>query len=59
MTVNGRDYRDSTAPLHEVGALLDGKAVDRGRSARNHLLALGAPWVSEPGAWTICWTPSV
>jgi ABC-2 type transport system ATP-binding protein len=42
VTVNGRSYRDSPAPLHEVGALLDGKAVDKGRSARNHLLALGA-----------------
>ena len=42
VTVNGRNYRESIAPLHEVGALLDGKAVDKGRSARNHLLALGA-----------------
>jgi len=42
VTVNGRSYRTSTAPLHEIGALLDAKAVDKGRSARNHLLALGA-----------------
>ena len=40
--VNGRPYVDSPAPLAEVGALLDAKAVDGGRSARNHLLALGA-----------------
>jgi ABC-2 type transport system ATP-binding protein len=40
--VNGRDYTRSRAPLAELGALLDAKAVDRGRSARNHLLALGA-----------------
>ena len=41
--VNGRPYVDSPAPLTEVGAcLLDAKAVDGSRSARNHLLALGA-----------------
>jgi ABC-2 type transport system ATP-binding protein len=40
--VNGRPYVASTAPLAELGALLDAKAVDKGRSARNHLLALGA-----------------
>jgi ABC-2 type transport system ATP-binding protein len=40
--VNGRPYVDSSAPLAEVGALLDAKAVDSARSARNHLLALGA-----------------
>jgi ABC-2 type transport system ATP-binding protein len=40
--VNGRSYRESPAPLRELGALLDAKAVDKGRSARNHLLALGA-----------------
>ena len=40
--VNGRPYVDSPAPLAEVGALLDAGAVDSGRSARNHLLALGA-----------------
>src|ERR687894_279594 len=40
--VNGRPYVDAPAPLAEVGALLDAKGVDAGRSARNHLLALGA-----------------
>ena len=40
--VNGRDYTESQAPIAELGALLDAKAVDKGRSARNHLLALGA-----------------
>lgn len=40
--VNGRPYPQSAAPLAEVGALLDAKGVDGGRSARNHLLALGA-----------------
>ncbi len=40
--VNGRPYAKSPAPLAEVGALLDAKGVDGGRSARNHLLALGA-----------------
>lgn len=40
--VNGRRYVDTVAPMAELGALLDAKAVDRSRSARNHLLALGA-----------------
>jgi len=40
--VNGHPYVSSTAPLAEVGALLDAKGVDSSRSARNHLLALGA-----------------
>ena len=42
MTVNGRSYADSRAPLHEVGALLEARAVHTGRSARNHLLVLAA-----------------
>ncbi|OUE08608.1 putative ABC transporter ATP-binding protein YxlF [Clavibacter michiganensis] len=42
VTVNGRRYRDLQAPLHEVGALLDAKAVHTGRSAFNHLLAMAA-----------------
>jgi ABC-2 type transport system ATP-binding protein len=40
VTVNGRPYRDHTAPLREVGALLDARAVHPGRSAYHHLLAL-------------------
>ncbi len=40
VTVNGRNYRDVPYPLHEVGALLDAKALHPSRSARNHLLAL-------------------
>ncbi len=40
--VNGRPYVESQAPLAEVGALLDATALDGNRSARNHLLALGA-----------------
>jgi ABC-2 type transport system ATP-binding protein len=40
--VNGRPYVSAPAPLAEVGALLDAKGVDKGRTARNHLLALGA-----------------
>jgi ABC-2 type transport system ATP-binding protein len=37
VTVNGRRYIDSPAPLREVGALLEAKALHPGRSARNHL----------------------
>ena len=40
VTVNGKLYRDYPAPLHEVGALLEARAVHTGRSAFNHLLAL-------------------
>ena len=40
VTVNGKHYRDHTAPLHEVGALLEARSIHTGRSARNHLLAL-------------------
>jgi ABC-2 type transport system ATP-binding protein len=40
--VDGRPFRDAPAPLALVGSLLDGKAFDRSRSARNHLRAVGA-----------------
>src|ERR1700680_1506370 len=38
--VNGRDYRAASAPMAELGILLEAKAMHTGRSARNHLLAL-------------------
>jgi ABC-2 type transport system ATP-binding protein len=38
--VGGRHYRDLPAPLREVGALIDAKAVHPSRTAYNHLLAL-------------------
>jgi ABC-2 type transport system ATP-binding protein len=38
--VGGRAYRDIPAPLHEIGAMLEARAIHTGRSARNHLLAL-------------------
>jgi ABC-2 type transport system ATP-binding protein len=41
-TVNGQHYNDLKAPLCEVGALLEARAIHTGRSARNHLLALAA-----------------
>jgi ABC-2 type transport system ATP-binding protein len=37
VTVNGRRYADSPAPLREVGALLEARALHPGRSARDHL----------------------
>jgi ABC-2 type transport system ATP-binding protein len=37
VTVNGRRYQDAPAPLREVGALLEAKAIHPGRSARDHL----------------------
>ena len=42
VTVNGKAYAEHRAPLHEVGALLEAKAVHNGRTARNHLLVLAA-----------------
>jgi ABC-2 type transport system ATP-binding protein len=40
VTVNGKHYAEHTAPLHEVGALLEARSIHTGRSAHNHLLAL-------------------
>ena len=40
--VNGKPYTQHTAPLREVGALLDGRATHPGRTAYKHLLALAA-----------------
>ncbi|MGY1814739.1 ABC transporter ATP-binding protein [Blastococcus sp. SYSU D00820] len=42
VTVGGRRYQDSPAPLREVGALLEARAVHPGRSARGHLRWLAA-----------------
>jgi len=38
-TVNGKRYAAHRAPLHEVGVLLEARAVHPGRSAYDHLLA--------------------
>ena len=40
VTVNGRHYHDLPWPLHEVGALLEAKAIHPGRTARAHLQML-------------------
>src|SRR5579859_2741623 len=42
VAVNGRRYAEHPAPLREVGALLEARAIHTGRSAYNHLLALAA-----------------
>lgn len=44
VTVNGRPYHDLPAPMHEVGALLDAKAVQGNRSAAKHL-----QWLAQAG----------
>jgi ABC-2 type transport system ATP-binding protein len=41
-TINGKRYVELPAPLREVGAVLEARAVHTGRSARNHLLAMAA-----------------
>ncbi|WP_045877607.1 ATP-binding cassette domain-containing protein [Pseudofrankia sp. DC12] len=38
--VNGRDYRSASAPMAELGILLEARAVHTSRSAYSHLLAL-------------------
>lgn len=40
VTVNGERYREHRAPLAEVGALLEARAIHTGRSAYLHLRAL-------------------
>ena len=40
--IDGRRYRELRRPLREVGALLEAKAFQPGRSARAHLAALAA-----------------
>jgi ABC-2 type transport system ATP-binding protein len=42
VTIDGRSYADLRAPLREVGALLDARAVHTGRSAIGHLRAMAA-----------------
>jgi ABC-2 type transport system ATP-binding protein len=42
VTVNGRRYTNHRAPLHEVGVLLEARAIHTGRSAENHLRAMAA-----------------
>src|SRR3954470_7446846 len=42
--IHGRAYRDLPAPMREVGALIDAKAVYGKRSARAHLR-----WLAEAG----------
>ncbi|MEY2245425.1 ATP-binding cassette domain-containing protein [Streptomyces sp. SAS_267] len=39
VTVNGKHYAEHTAPLQEVGALLEARSIHPGRSAFDHLMA--------------------
>jgi ABC-2 type transport system ATP-binding protein len=39
-TVSGKAYRDLPAPLHEIGAMLEARAIHTGRSAYHHLVAM-------------------
>lgn len=43
-TINNRSYADVPAPMREVGALLDAKAFQTGRTARDHLR-----WLNRAG----------
>lgn len=42
VTVNGKPYADHAEPLHQVGALLEARAVHTSRTAYSHLRALAA-----------------
>jgi len=42
VTVNGRDYAQHAAPLHEVGTLLEARSVHPSRTAAGHLQSLAA-----------------
>jgi ABC-2 type transport system ATP-binding protein len=42
ITVDGRPFREASAPMSTLGVMLDAHAVNRGRTARNHLEALAA-----------------
>jgi ABC-2 type transport system ATP-binding protein len=44
VTIDGRSYGELPAPVQKVGALLEAKAVQGGRSAYNHLL-----WIAQAG----------
>ena len=44
VTVNGRPYREISAPMHQVGALLDAKAANGGHTAHQHLR-----WIARAG----------
>jgi ABC-2 type transport system ATP-binding protein len=44
VTINGHIYRDTRAPMQEIGALIDPSAVHGGRSAYHHLL-----WQAQAG----------
>jgi ABC-2 type transport system ATP-binding protein len=45
VTINGRRYADIPAPVQEIGALLDPKAVHGGRTAYHHL-----QWIAQASA---------
>jgi ABC-2 type transport system ATP-binding protein len=40
VTIDGCDYRSLSAPLRDVGTMLEARAIHTGRSAYNHLLAM-------------------
>jgi ABC-2 type transport system ATP-binding protein len=44
VTINGQAYRNTRAPMQEIGALIDPSAVQGGRSAYHHLL-----WQAQAG----------
>jgi ABC-2 type transport system ATP-binding protein len=39
-TIDGQRYAELSAPLHQVGAMLEARAIHTGRSGYHHLLAL-------------------
>src|SRR6188768_1828491 len=45
VTVNGQAYRNVSAPMRRVGALLDARAANGGHTARQHL-----GWLARAGS---------
>jgi len=59
VTVGGRSYRDLPAPMREVGALLDAKALLGGRRPATTCCAWPAVTASPAAGWTRCSVSSV
>lgn len=57
VTVNGKPYAAHSAPLHEVGVLLDAKSVHPGRSDYQYLRALASTFHSSQESESFCQQP--
>ena len=58
VTVHGKDFGKLAYPMHEIGALLDAKAVHGGRSASTICCAWRRPTAFPAAASARCWNSS-